>query len=742
VNRSRPFLINRGSTPLGWGRPSVDQVKRLAAAAGVAVVLLAGAPLTAAAQPPASPTVPGATAPVPAAPSPITVTLNSMSPRSPDARKLTQVVTFVATLTNNTDTAYSGLRVTLERSVPIVQQSQLDAAISTPPATDTITARTDDVPGPLPARGTLTVTYKTTPDHEPDMCLCQTGVYPYALVVRGKTTPDGPTDEIGRTQILVPSFPPDGPQPQPVSVAWVWPLLSRPHRAMSANVFTDDGLAGEISPGGRLDRALKVAELTQDKVRMTLVVDPDLLDSLSVMASAEPYQVVSGATTVAGAGHTLAIGWLNRLKNLQTKHDLVMTAYADPDINAVTRAGLKWSTALDPQVQARLAPSFINYTSDLTWPADGVLTGNALDAAVAGGSATVLLSDTALPGQNNTEPRPDGVSPLPTATGKATALVTDSTLQKLAAQIFTLGALPATNQQALLAQLAIRAAQDPTVKHFAVITPGRYVDTDPVSAASTILSLVGTSWSSTMDARTAASTVAPVDRGALQIPADAPAAELSPSDMSSLRETVQRVASLRSALDNADASALLGGFNAAVQRAESTAWRTDRNTGAARVAQLQTRSTELTDQVHLAQPTTNKYSLSSSNSPIQVTVINDLDRPVTVRVTVSPGRGAVGFVSEPVEIARMPAHSRRPVSIPVRVSRVDKFNVVAGLSTPDGGTLGVPVELSVRVTALGGITKTVTGVAAAVLVIALLRRFVLRIRRGHSGHQTGTVGAQ
>jgi hypothetical protein len=715
--------------------------RRLAAAAGVAVVLLGVAPLTAFAEPSTSPTVPGATIPVPA-PSPITVTLDSMSPRSPDARKLTQVVTFVATLTNNTDTAYSGLQVTLERGVPIVQQNQLDVAITTPPATDTITARTDDVPAPLPARGTLTVTYKTTPDHEPDMCLCQTGVYPYALVVRGKTTPEEPTAEIGRAQILVPSFPPDGPQPQPVSVAWVWPLLSRPHRAMSENVFTDDGLAGEISPGGRLDRALKVAELTQDKVRMTLVVDPDLLDSLSVMASAQPYRVASGATTVPGTGHTLAIGWLNRLKNLQSKHDLVMTAYADPDINAVTRAGLKWSTALDPQVQARLAPSFTNYTSDLTWPADGELTGNALDAAVAGGSATVLLSDTALPGQNTTEPRPDGVSPLPTATGKATALVTDSTLQKLAAQIFTLGALPATNQQTLLAQLAIRAAQDPTVKHFAVITPGRYVDTDPASAASTILSVVGTSWSSTVDARTAAATVAPVDRGALQLPVDAPAAELSPSDMSSLRGTVQRVASLRSALDNADASALLGGFSAAVQRAESTAWRTDRSTGAARVTQLQTRSTVLTDQVHLAQPTTHKYSLSSSDSPIQITVINDLDRPVTVRITVSPGRGAVGFVSAPVEIAKMPAHSRRPVSIPVRVSRVDKFNVVAGLSTPDGGTLGTPVELSVRVTALGGITKTVTGVAAAVLVIALLRRFVLRIRRGHSSHQTGTVGAQ
>ena len=50
-------------------------------------------------------------------------------------------------------------------------------------------------------------------------------------------------------------------------------------------VFTDEQLAGEISPGGRLDRALQVAELVAGKVRLTLVVDPDLLDSLAVMAS-------------------------------------------------------------------------------------------------------------------------------------------------------------------------------------------------------------------------------------------------------------------------------------------------------------------------------------------------------------------------------------------------------------------------------------------------------------------------
>ena len=79
---------------------------------------------------------------------------------------------------------------------------------------------------------------------------------------------------------------------------------------------------------------------------------------------------------------------------------MVLTAYADPDVNAVARAGMKWSTALDPQVQSRISPTLDgDFSSDLlTWPIGGALTNRALDALVGGGASTVLLSDSSLPG--------------------------------------------------------------------------------------------------------------------------------------------------------------------------------------------------------------------------------------------------------------------------------------------------------------------------------------------------------
>lgn len=659
------------------------------------------------------------------APTAVTVTLDSMSPRSPDATKPAQPVTIVATITNTGNTSYSDIQFSLQRGLPINQQNLLDAAISTPPATDYRIPSPLDTHKQLLPRGQLTITYKTTAN---DLCLCFDGVYPYALVVKAISDPAVGLVEVGRTQIFIPSF---LDTPKPVTVGWVWPLLDKPHRAIDEKVFNDESLAGEISPGGRLDRALKVAELVAGKVPLTLVVDPDLLDSLAVMAAPGGYQVRSGSTTVAGTGGPLAAQWLARLKAVRTKHDLVLTAYADPDVNAVTRAGLTWSTALDPQVQARISPILDgNFSSELlTWPIGGALTNRALDALVGGGTSTVLLSDASLPGQNKTEPKPDALSPLPSAAGKATALVTDSSIEKTVARIFS-QAHPQSAEQTLLAQLAIRAAQDPSKSHFVVIAPDRYVDPDPAVAAAAITETVGTGWSSPISLPDALATVTPVDRGALQTSVEDPAAEVSAADLTEVATIQQQVASMNEALHDNDAAAeLLAGFNNGIQRAESSAWRTDEPGGAAVVKVLQNRIDSLTKAVHLVQPAVGTYSLSSADSPVVVTVSNQLPRPVTVQVAISPANGVLGF--SPITLApqTIPARSIETVRVPTHVKRLGKFQVVATLSTPDGRQLGQAVTLNLRATAIGTVTKIITVIAVSVLVLALLRRLVMRLLR-------------
>jgi len=112
-------------------------------------------------------------------------------------------------------------------------------------------------------------------------------------------------------------------------------------------------------------------------------------------------------------------------------------------------------------------------------------------------------------------------------------------------------------------------------------------------------------------------------------------------------------------------------------------------------------------------------------------------------VQVVAGRGnSQGFSADEIGVQTVPANSRIKVSIPTHINRVSRIQVLASLTAPDGGQLGQQLNLNVRSTALGGITKIVTFGAAAVLILALLIRLIRRIRRGYASHSLATVGAQ
>jgi len=229
--------------------------------------------------------------------------------------------------------------------------------------------------------------------------------------------------------------------------------------------------------------------------------------------------------------------------------------------------------------------------------------------------------------------------------------------------------------------------------------------------------------------RTALGTVRPVDRGALQVAAEDPAAELNPADIAQLSDIEQQVASLNDALHDNDAAAeLLGGFTNGIRRAEASGWRTDPAGGTALVRSLQSRIDALTGAVHLVQPAVGTYSLSSSDSPVVVTVSNQLPRPVTVLVSVAPAPGVIGFQAQVLAPQTIGAHSIDTIRIPTHVGRVGRFQVIASLRTPDGRQLGQTVPLNLRATSIGTVTKIITVLAITVLALALLRRLIQLIR--------------
>jgi hypothetical protein len=705
---------------------------RWSAAAGVLILAaLSGIPLTALA-----PTTAPAAA---AANSGTTITLTRLTPVSPstDLASQSDPVTFVATIANNSDTEYTDFTVGLERAAPITDQAGLDAAIATPPTGNTLAdPHYLDQHRALAAHSSTTVTYVSDASAA-NMCLCFTGVYPFALIVRAQVDTQSGFDEIARTQVLIPSF---LAKPQPVKVAWVWPLLERPHRNMGDAIFTDDDLASSVAPGGRLFRALQVAQSTVGRVRMSLLVDPDLIDSLAVMAAPEGYTYRSGDEVLRGRGGQSAKIWLSRFQAVAAKDDVSLSGYADPDVNAVTRAGMPFSTALDPQVRLRISPYFpAGLNNDLSWPAGSALTSKALDATIASGSSVVVLSDAALPGQNHSLTRADALSPLPSANGSGTALVTDAAIEKTVGQLLTASAPTAQALQTLLGQLAMRAVADPEHSHFVALTPNRDLDVDPGTATATILATTSNSWSAPISVPLAVQTVQPVDRGALQTSAESASAEVSPAQLNQLNLVSSQVASLREALNSNAAAQLLGGFSSGLQRGQSNAWRSDRARGQALADELSKNINGRLGSVSLIQPADGTYSLSSATAPVVVNVVNKLNQDVAVRVTVQAPPNVVGFAAK-AQFETIPANGRKQIQLPTHVERLGQFRVVATLTTPDGLQLGDTVQLRLRVTAIGGITKTITIVAATVLVLALIRRFVKRIRL-HRANRAGGAAA-
>jgi hypothetical protein len=135
--------------------------------------------------------------------------------------------------------------------------------------------------------------------------------------------------------------------------------------------------------------------------------------------------------------------------------------------------------------------------------------------------------------------------------------------------------------------------------------------------------------------------------------------------------------------------------------------------------------------VTLLAPADGTYSLASSDSPLVLTVHNDLPFAVQVRLDLHT-RGNRGLSIADIGIQTLAPDERTTLQVPTQVRQSGGFAVTAALTTPSGGALGDPVQLHVKSTAYGPISLLITIGSAALLGLLFLRRlvrFVLRRRR-------------
>ncbi|MGH3773685.1 MAG: DUF6049 family protein [Pseudonocardiaceae bacterium] len=592
----------------------------------------------------------------------------------------------------------------------------------------------------------------------------QPGVYPVLVTLDGNPEAGG-VARLASVPLLLPvlGIPPatvGGPlgpvlrrPPHPAPLTVLWPLAAAPDRlptgpgepilVQSEGAGTDP-LAADVAPGGRLDGVLGALEQGVPPgsplgAAVCVAVDPLLLETLDGMSRG--YRVAHSGGISAGTGARDARSWLDRLRGAVQGRCVLALPYADADVVALSRAGLTDLTALATSTGARLVSDLLGVQplTGVSWPAGqmldertladltalqthavlldprGTVPPPAADTAVVslvGSSASIANPSTAMPGGHATAPVGLLVDPLLTG-------ALDS------------GASPASplSAQDGLGALVYRAARG---RPILLVPPRRWQasGTEASALVNTARQLLDADFVTSRELP-ALATARPADAGvAVRYPPQAGAEEIPPQvtavlarDRDVLRDL--QVATVLDPAANLRPAALLDPLRLGLLRDVSTAWRGAPNRAVLATSQECGRLDELLRSVRIVQPP-GSYTLAASDSPLLITVSNEL--PVGMQVVLSLSDTA-GLRTGGVGLQLVPARSTRQLVIPAKVSRAGQFSVDARLSTQGGTALGEPSTLQLRSTAFGRVTVALTTGAGAALILLVARAIVRRVRR-------------
>jgi hypothetical protein len=717
----------------------------LTAAAALALAVPAAPAASAAPVPAVAGSAPRACATPPLQAGPVRVTVLRLEPRT---IRPGDPVRVMALLQNCGSAPLARLRVRLRTGTELVTRTQLTQA-DTQPLADRAAAPWQDGPATLATGQTVRVQYEAS---AASLRLTTIGVYPAELTVQGFPVQGFPVQggfadgtgpsQVGVVRTYLPFFP--DRVAAPTEVSWLLPFADRPHRyydtgGTGSPVLVDDRLAGSLTGNGRLNRLLTIAERADTAgVPFTLGVDPDLIDTVHDMTLGYQVQVSSRATT-EGTGKQAATIWLNRMIGLASQHDVIALPYADADLVALASGGLAELVQTRREtLQALASQLHTTVKTQLAWPAGGLLNDKALDAVLSQGAQAVVLDAEALPNAPAAARTQSAASPLPSVHGNGVALVADGGLSQVVS-----GAVPVAGgarlaEQRYLAELAMITAEAPSAQRRVLVAPPHGWSPNPDAASRMLQDTRDVPWLTAGSVTDLARSRELVQRGALSYRRDAPG--LAPEQVTRIRKLRQMLDQFGTVLNNVADNRLLGRYTPALQRAASAFWRTAPGMrGSPEATAQQAGSTFLTpianrittvvqNRVYIVKPQDGKYSLASQHSQLPLTVVNDLDVPVHVRVLIT-SEGTVGFHAK-AEDATLQPHKRTLVRIEATVTQSGRFQVTAGLHTPDGRLLNRPVTLRVQSTAYGVVAMAITGAAFGLLLLLLARRVVRRVRPG------------
>ncbi len=414
---------------------------------------------------------------------PLSLTVTSITPAF---AKPGQTLTIKGQIQNNGKSKLSGLSVQmLASSVPFSDETSLEQ----------FTSGSYQTGVPVSGVGPLTIGHLAGRQSfgwrlrlpVNDLRLSCFGVYPLTI-----TATDAAATASASSQVPLPFWPvsagscPDLARPRPFGIAWVWPLIDRPHQGACPGLL-DNSLAASLAPGGRLESLLAVGSQYASSARLTWAIDPALLDNAHTMTS--PYDVGDSATCTGADSHPAdaqARTWLSDVVHATTGHPVFVTPYADVDLAGLAQYGnstdLKSAFTAGQLVAAPLLgrkpvpvhlPAGPKQLSAVAWPNNGLSNPAVLEILGAMHVGTAIL---AMP-RSLSSPTPGAVTSVNDGVGtRLKVLLADNYLSDLLASGRVSSRQPGSIfqvSQMFLAETAMIVAEAPAMRRPILVAPPR-----------------------------------------------------------------------------------------------------------------------------------------------------------------------------------------------------------------------------------------------------------------------------
>jgi len=569
-------------------------------------------------------------------------------------------------------------------------------------------------------------------------------VYPLVAVASSANS-GGSILGAGRT--LLPYYPGPGAAngaPQKLDIAWVWPLEDKPQQGACPQDLATNDLAASFQSGGRLNGLLSAGLRYATSTHLTWALDPALLSDASVMSG--PYHIGGDAlctdTTVMPASQQ-ASSWLSALRTGTATDPMFLTGYADPDVSALTHAGLASQIAssysLGNSVADKLLGKSFGNGAKIAWPDGGFADASVLTTlARQAGVSTAVLSSTEMPAPATSYVPDDAVAHATTSGNTSmNVLLADQPITALlgtASASSSAGAQFALSQD-FLAETAMIVAEAPSSQRSVVVAPPSRWNPSP-GEASTLLSLTSSPWLQPVTLSSLTSRKATTTSRATVPASQAAPLEMNRNYMASISAALQATSQYSNLLYRPTAQTLQQ-LSIAVAVTESTAWHGRASPGGRlALASLKAFVSKHENLVRII--SSGKVLLAGTSGDTPVSVSNGLPDPVEVQVHVSVPPGSQITVSNLSTII-VPAGQIKTIGMKVHSPALGSTLVQLQLVTKDGTPLpGATQSLNVETTRFGRTLLILIGVALGLLVLASLarwtRRAVRRLRAGGGGH--------